>query len=339
MNIVYATSDAYSRLALISIKSLLMNNRSIDEINIYYIGNDLSEKNKRLISDLTEEYDRNITFIDMPIQYKSMGDALRTNAVVYSYCFLQDILPDTVTKVLLLESDTIVTDRLDSLYQTNITGYYLAATDDMVSGQYRRKLGMNESSPYFNAGVMLMNLDEFRKCKATIQLSELIKSRRASYIYEVQDELNVFCEGKVKILPPEYNSTTWFFIFNYRNLICYKHPSTYCTEEEYRRARNNPRIIHYTKTQFIQSHPWKEDCEHLYRQQYFDVKAQTVLSNEPLWKVKKKWSQKIISFVYKTFPDYLTASFFGTSFLLSIRLAAYKVKRGRHSFRDRRNIG
>lgn len=49
MNIVFATSDMYSNLALITIKSLLTNNTESEEINIFYTGNKISEENKNNI--------------------------------------------------------------------------------------------------------------------------------------------------------------------------------------------------------------------------------------------------------------------------------------------------
>lgn len=125
MNIVFATSDLYSKPALVTIKTLLMNNTNVSELNIYYVENGVSDKNKRLITQLVDTYHRNIMFIPMPEEYLSIEGLMRTNAIVYSYCFFQDILPQTVDKVILLEGDSIVTDDLTEMYNMNLDGYYL----------------------------------------------------------------------------------------------------------------------------------------------------------------------------------------------------------------------
>ena len=46
MDIVFATSDLYSKPALITIKTLLMNNTGADVLNIYYVENGVSAANK-----------------------------------------------------------------------------------------------------------------------------------------------------------------------------------------------------------------------------------------------------------------------------------------------------
>lgn len=85
MDIVYATSDLYSKPAMISIKSLLVNNLGAECINIYYIENGLSDENKELLLQLVHQYNRNIYFIPMPEKLNEIGGLMRTNPIVYSY--------------------------------------------------------------------------------------------------------------------------------------------------------------------------------------------------------------------------------------------------------------
>ena len=87
MNIVFATSDLYSKPALVTIKTLLMNNTSVEDLNIYYVENNVSDENKKMITDLVKTYQRKIIFIPMPKEYLSIEGLMRTNAIVYSYCF------------------------------------------------------------------------------------------------------------------------------------------------------------------------------------------------------------------------------------------------------------
>ena len=46
MNVVYSSSDSYSMVAGISMYSLLENNQSVDELNIFLIENGMSQENK-----------------------------------------------------------------------------------------------------------------------------------------------------------------------------------------------------------------------------------------------------------------------------------------------------
>lgn len=81
MNIVFATSDLYSKPAHITLKSMLMKNQSEDEISIYYVENGLTEESKKRLTNLVDEYKRKIEFIPMPENLNSITGLLRTNAI------------------------------------------------------------------------------------------------------------------------------------------------------------------------------------------------------------------------------------------------------------------
>ena len=306
MDIVFATSDLYSKPAMVTITSLLMNNTSVKDIHIYYVENGVSDDNKALLVELVEkQYGRKIDFIPMPESLNQISGLLRTNAIAYSYCYFQDILPDYVEKVLLLEGDTIVVDKLDEFYDTDIDDYYLAATDDLQSEYCKEKLGLQKDSPYFNSGVMLLNLRKMRADDISNEITKVIQSGRAKFLYEVQDEMNVLFEGKFKLLPPKFNCTTAIFLFDYKDMKRYRWPSTCCTEKEFIEAREHPVVVHFTKNQIIQSRPWIKECSHPYREYYLNVKADSPAKEMPLWNSGRKISNKIVFFVF-TFSCFIT---------------------------------
>lgn len=181
MNIVYATSDLYSRPALISIKSLLVNNTSSNRIDIYYIENGISDENKRLLMELVKDYSRNIYFIPMPERMNQVDGLIRTNPIVYTYCYFQDILPADVEQVLLLEGDAIVTDDIKEYFELDMENFYLAASDDLQSKWYKKLLGMKTSSVYFNSGIMLFNLKSGEKTILLKKSRELLRTGNRNF--------------------------------------------------------------------------------------------------------------------------------------------------------------
>ena len=307
MNIVFATSDLYSKPAHIALQSMLMKNADVDDITIYYIGNELTDESKERLQKLIDQYNRRIVFILMPEYLNSISGLIRTNAIAYTYCYFQDILPNSVDKVLLLEGDIIVTDDLTELYSIDISDYYLAAADDLQSKWCKEKVGIKETSPYFNSGVMLINLKKMRENGISSQITKLIKSGTAKFMYEVQDEMNVLFEGKIKIIPPKFNATTAIFLFDYKNMRRYRRPTTCCTKEEFDEARSHPVVVHFTKNQIIQSRPWIEECGHPYNDYYLKIKEKSVLVNEPLWGTDRKKSNRIVNFIYARISKSLVA--------------------------------
>ena len=325
MNIVFATSDLYSKPAHITLKSMLVNNREVEDITVFYVENGLTEESKERLKKLINQYKREIVFIPMPEWLNSISGLLRTNAIAYTYCYFQDILPETVDKVLLLEGDTIVTDNLTEFYDIDISDYYLAASDDLQSKWCKEKVGIKATSPYFNSGVMLINLKKMREDNITPKITEIIKSGKAKFLYEVQDEMNVLLEGHVKIIPPKFNCTTAIFLFDYKNMKKYRRPTTYCTKEEFDEAKKHPVVVHFTKNQIIQSRPWIEECTHPYKNYYLKVKSKTVLSDEPLWKSDRNKTNRLVNFLYAKISKGLVARALGIvhAFLYPVVLYKY----------------
>lgn len=292
----------YAKPGLVSIYSLLISNLEESELNIYYIENNISEHNKNEIIKLVNEYNRNIYFIPMPDLSKYATGLLRTNEIVYSYCFLQNILPDNIDRILLIECDAIALRSLKDLYNIDINDYYIAAADDVKSTWYKKALGLKEDSIYINSGVMLLNLKKMRHDNITPKMTELLSSKSSNLFYEVQDEINVVFESKIKILPPKYNCTTALFLYNYKNMKRYRRPSSCFSEDEYRQAVTKPYIVHFTTNQIIQSRPWIDDCVHPYKKVYDNLKNHTSWSDSKLWKSNRGIKNKIAYGFYKYTP-------------------------------------
>lgn len=311
MNIVFATSDLYSLLALVTIKSLLQNNVDIDEINIYYIGNNLSKEHKINISKIVNEYERKIIFLDMPENLSSIGGLLRKDSIVYSYCYMSKILPVEVDKVLLIESDVLVRGNLEELYNLDISNYYLAAADDMQSKWYKKKLGIKKDSPYFNSGIMLLNLKKWREDNIVEKFDMVISENKHKFFYEVQDEMNYVFEDGVLIFSPKFNCTTSLLVFNYKNMLKYRKPSTYCSKADFEEAINNPVIVHFTTNQIIQSRPWIQNCEHKFEKEYLSIMKTTIIADMELWPNKRKKFTRLIHFIYSHISKGLVARIVG----------------------------
>lgn len=311
MNIVYATSDLYSKPALISIKTLLMNNVNVDEIHIYYVEHGVSDKNKGLIRALVEEYHRQIDFIPMPESFSQVEGIMRADHVVYSYCFFQDILPKNVNKVLLLEADSIVVGDLTELYSMDITDYYFAAADDMENKNIHKGLGLKPDSPYVNCGILLFNLEKMREEKYSEKIAKIIKTGKSKLFFEVQDEMNVAAEGKIKIMPLRFNAYTMVFLFDYKNMLRFRRPTTYYTKEEFDDARKAPVVVHFVKTKLMQPRPWIENCSHPYTKYYLGAKAQTVLADMELWPDKRGVMSRALGWLYSKGMKRIIATLLG----------------------------
>jgi len=311
MDIVYASSDLYSRVGIVSIKSLLENNKHVEKLRIFYIENNITDENKKALFDLADGYDRELCFIPMRDLSIYSGGLVRTNVVVYSYCFLHELLPEDIEKVLLVECDTLVLDSLEELWNTDISSAYLAAADDIKSNWYKRTLGLNITSKYINSGIMLINLSKWRSDNITQKMSSLLLEGNGKCFYEVQDELNVLFEGNIEILKPKYNCTTALFLYRYQNMKRYRKPSSCFSMLDYEEAVRSPVIVHFTTNQIIQSRPWIEGCTHPYREKYLEYKAETEVKTDRLWESNRKFKNKVAFGLYQKLPQCITSAILG----------------------------
>ncbi|MBR2549303.1 MAG: hypothetical protein IKE92_04685 [Clostridiales bacterium] len=106
-----------------------------------------------------------------------------------------DLLP--VNKVIHLDIDTIICDKLDGLWKTDVSGKWFAAVPE--SQTWYRPFG----DKYYNMGVALFNLQQIRKDKKQQEMTDFLLT--ANQPYADQNAWNKF--GKPAILDLRYNES------------------------------------------------------------------------------------------------------------------------------------
>lgn len=106
-----------------------------------------------------------------------------------------DLLP--VNKVIHLDIDTIICDKLDGLWKTDINGKWFAAVPE--SQTWYRPFG----DKYFNMGVALFNLMQIRKDKKQQEMTDFLLTTNQPYAD--QNAWNKY--GKAAILDLRYNES------------------------------------------------------------------------------------------------------------------------------------
>lgn len=111
---------------------------------------------------------------------------------------LTELFPDR-ERVLMLDCDTIVREDLTDLWRIDMTDYYYG----MVKQKDDGRGGRFKWGSYYNAGVLLCNLEKLRDGKENEIRAAL---NNVPYDYPEQDAINHLCEGQILELPARYNS-------------------------------------------------------------------------------------------------------------------------------------
>jgi lipopolysaccharide biosynthesis glycosyltransferase len=123
---------------------------------------------------------------------------------------LPDLLPDE-QRVLYLDSDLLVLDSLEELWETPAGDHALAAVtncfpDAEAGRRYCAGLGL-ESSAYFNSGVMLLNLETLRESQSVERIVRFARAHPELILPE-QDAANAVLGEMRKPLSPRWNLMT-----------------------------------------------------------------------------------------------------------------------------------
>lgn len=268
MNIAYHCSDAYARILGVSLASLFENNIYTDEINIYIIERRISDKNKKALNSIAEQYCRKIIYIPMPDINKKEHLSLKKVKKKWmfdSYCrlYLDDLLPEELEKVLYLDSDVLVTDSLDMLWKTDLKNHCVAGVKDCFGDNYYKLLGLKENSSYCNSGVLLINLVQWKKEKIGYQVREYLKTHNGYVFFMEQTTLNGIIQDRWFILDPRYNVNTLMMMLNYDEIDKLRHiKDNFYDKETVEKAVLAPAIIHMTSVFLVHNRTWIENNNH-----------------------------------------------------------------------------
>ena len=99
------------------------------------------------------------------------------------------------SRVLRMDDDTIIEKDIGPLLDMDLGDNYAAMVEEPVRSKFPFR--------YFNAGVCLMNLDKFRKTCIWRKMVGMANSMTLTAMD--QDAFNVFCQGQIAKIGPEWN--------------------------------------------------------------------------------------------------------------------------------------
>ena len=121
---------------------------------------------------------------------------------------LPEVLEASLTRVLYLDADVLVTGSLQPLWRTRLQGAVLGAVVDAIDAGLQQSAAEVRDVPrvqrYFNAGVLLIDLQRWRDEGISAQALAYLQAHPDTPFTD-QDALNVACDGRWLALDARWN--------------------------------------------------------------------------------------------------------------------------------------
>jgi lipopolysaccharide biosynthesis glycosyltransferase len=192
----------------------------------------------------------------------------------YFRLLLPAALPHAVEKVLYLDSDLIVVDSLRDLWESALAENSIGAVEEHNQEFERIRLGLGGDSLVFNAGVMLIDLDRWRRENILANGLEFASTHPERIKHWDQDVLNSLLDTRWLPLDWRWNALPHLWMHPE-----YADVSTPLGQQA-ELARANPAVIHFAGSGVTK--PWHHRCTHPWRQRYLEIRQQTPWANLPL---------------------------------------------------------
>ena len=173
MNIVTALNRKYIPYTAIMLYSLGVN--SENEIDAYLLNSELTDADILDMQKVLEP--QSVHIHSVKVDREKFSDRLPHNSQwsieTYYRLMMLELLPESVDRAMYLDGDMIINKSLKELYEMPFDGKEIIAADDKSGLNVPESYGPKHNQMfkeayskgyrYFNAGVMLMNIDELRK--------------------------------------------------------------------------------------------------------------------------------------------------------------------------------
>lgn len=320
VSVMYLSDNNYAVYLGVSLTSLFENNKSVPKITVYVIDDGISADYKEILNSIADQYDRKISYLDMSEGTKKLKELktplYRGSYTTYLKLFAFGLLPDTVHRILFIDTDSVVVGKISQVRSIDMKGRPVSAVMDNLCAPEKCCLGYSQDEPWFNMGVMLVDVDLWKKmgCEQMI-IKEM--GKRCAYAAVDQTLLNISLRQQISVLDPAYNVTQHFQIYSYKRYLRLFPQKDYYSEEAIAKARKFPIICHFER--FIGEYPWHKD-----NVTYYNDLFDRYLALTPWKDYQKKPADvsavlKIEKALYKLLPHDLFLYIFAAAVNLHIR--------------------
>lgn len=215
VNLFFACDDAYVPFLSVTLTSIRENRNTGRNYAIRVLHTGMSNASQNRLKEQLEAPGFTLEFPNISQHILDFAQGLHTrdyySCSTYYRLFIPELYPE-LSKALYLDCDLVLREDVAQLYDLPLGDDLVGAVPDGVVGSVtefklyvQNRLDMPHSDHYFNAGVLLMNLDALRQWNFAERFLDLL-NRVTFRVGQDQDYLNVLCRGRVRYFGYEWNT-------------------------------------------------------------------------------------------------------------------------------------
>lgn len=290
IDVVLSSDNNYAQHVAVVAASILLNTKH--RVNIHLLSDGILTEKISMIDRTIEQLGGKLSVYDLS-SYKCF-DSLFTSGHISKAAYFRldivNILPKQVEKVIYVDVDLLVFQDIAELWKIDLEGKPLGAVPDygiMASTRLMKQkhevIGLPMNSMYFNSGVIIMDLVQWRKYGYSEQVIKL--ASEGDLPHHDQDALNKVFMSMWKPLPLKWNIIPPVFNLFYKILFNSEFRSKAIA------ARRNKAIMHYAG----RYKPWEFSIKEGFNDKYYFYLAKTAFAHVPMPQPSKNMKGKSIA--------------------------------------------
>ncbi len=290
LDICYASSDEFAIHTGISLLSLLDNN--IGNIgDVYILDYGILDHNKERLSGICKKYSVSCNFVPskdilVDIGQKTGIKNFRDSYATYSRAFIDKLLPESVDRILYIDSDTAANGSIVELCDYDMTGKVMVgcACSRFYGRRKDQKDRTNEldvltgNKLYIQCGVIMYSLKNWRKENCHEMIMAAVPKFETLPFADQTLINNSIPDNLFDIFSHKYNMTNHTHNKKYSTRLMTA--GGWYTKKQAYDALKNAVIVHYAGGAI--KRPWYTNCGSRYKDWYLKYKALSPWKDVPL---------------------------------------------------------
>lgn len=219
IEIALTFDDGFWAPCYATMRSICLTTHHPERLRFHLLHQQLTAPHREALQSIHRDYGAQLNFIDLDaanvLNERIAGfprlRLRRFSKVIYARLFLADLIDPQIERVLYLDCDIFVRTALDPLFFMDMEGHAIAAAlqpDRMhvIAGRdLRARKALSMADPYFNSGVMLIDMRQYRQVDFVAELSSRLPAEELAKFYYDQDMINFCFKGRILELEARWN--------------------------------------------------------------------------------------------------------------------------------------